>query len=119
MQNGFSFASASLPLQFPYCLHVLLKGILIWSLTHQTRNKTYYYILQQKIPVANAFGDFFITICSIYNIEKATVNPAITIETIDISLIRILSEGPEVSLKGSPTVSPTTVALCATDPLPP
>lgn len=32
-------------------------------------------------------------------------------ETILISLIRMFKLGPEVSLKGSPTVSPTTVAL--------
>ena len=50
---------------------------------------------------------------------KATVSPAITIETIDISLMRMLSEGPDVSLKGSPTVSPTTVALWQSEPLPP
>ena len=31
--------------------------------------------------------------------------------TIVISLIRIFSDGPEVSLRGSPTVSPTTAAL--------
>ena len=36
---------------------------------------------------------------------------AITSETIDISLMRIFIEGPEVSLKGSPTVSPVTDAL--------
>ena len=36
-----------------------------------------------------------------------------------ISLIRILRLGPEVSLNGSPTVSPTTVALCTSLPLPP
>lgn len=42
---------------------------------------------------------------------QATVSPAMTMETIDISLIRMLSDGPEVSLNGSPTVSPTTVAL--------
>src|SRR5690606_24779975 len=35
------------------------------------------------------------------------------------SLIRIFSDGPEVSLRGSPTVSPTTAALCSSDPLPP
>ena len=35
-----------------------------------------------------------------------------TIETIDISFRRMLIDGPEVSLKGSPTVSPTTAALC-------
>ena len=41
----------------------------------------------------------------------ATVSPARTTETIDISLIRMLRAGPEVSLNGSPTVSPTTDAL--------
>ena len=47
------------------------------------------------------------------------MSPANTTDTIDINLIKILSDGPDVSLKGSPTVSPTTVALCASDPLPP
>ena len=36
--------------------------------------------------------------------------------TMLISLIRILRLGPEVSLNGSPTVSPTTVALCTSLP---
>ena len=40
---------------------------------------------------------------------------AITRATIDISLIRIFIEGPEVSLNGSPTVSPVTDALCGSD----
>ena len=31
----------------------------------------------------------------------------------------MLSDGPEVSLNGSPTVSPTTAALWASEPLPP
>lgn len=34
-----------------------------------------------------------------------------TSDTIVISLISMLSEGPDVSLNGSPTVSPTTAAL--------
>ena len=42
---------------------------------------------------------------------KATVSPAMTILTIDINLIKMLRLGPAVSLKGSPTVSPTIVAL--------
>ena len=42
---------------------------------------------------------------------QATVRPAMTMLTIDISLMRMLRLGPEVSLKGSPTVSPTMVAL--------
>ena len=39
-----------------------------------------------------------------------TKNGAITKDTIDISLIKMFIAGPEVSLSGSPTVSPTTVA---------
>jgi hypothetical protein len=54
-----------------------------------------------------------------YNKLRVTVKPAITTETMVISLIRILSEGPDVSLKGSPTVSPTTPAWWASLPLPP
>ena len=43
---------------------------------------------------------------------NCTTSAANTMETIDSSLMRMLIEGPEVSLKGSPTVSPTTAALC-------
>jgi len=41
-----------------------------------------------------------------------------TNEVIAISFIKILIEGPLVSFKGSPTVSPTTAALCASEFLP-
>ncbi len=37
--------------------------------------------------------------------------------TVQSSLMSTCSEGPAVSLKGSPTVSPTTAALCASEPL--
>ena len=40
-----------------------------------------------------------------------TVSPAITMETMLMSLIRMFNDGPDVSLNGSPTVSPTIVAL--------
>jgi len=40
-----------------------------------------------------------------------TTRPAKTTETMLMSLIRMFRLGPEVSLNGSPTVSPTTVAL--------
>lgn len=40
-------------------------------------------------------------------------------DTIVITLMRMFMEGPAVSLKGSPTVSPTTAALWASEPLPP
>ena len=36
-----------------------------------------------------------------------------------MTLISGLRAGPAVSLNGSPTVSPITAALCASDPLPP
>ncbi len=43
---------------------------------------------------------------------KGAITSAITL----INFTRILSEGPAVSLNGSPTVSPTTAALCASEP---
>ena len=39
--------------------------------------------------------------------------------TMDMSFIKILRDGPEVSLHGSPTVSPTIAALWASLPFPP
>src|SRR5438445_711573 len=44
---------------------------------------------------------------------------ASTSVTVLSSLISTCSDGPAVSLNGSPTVSPTTPALCASDPFPP
>ena len=49
----------------------------------------------------------------------STTTPAKTTDTIAINLIRMFKAGPEVSLKGSPTVSPTTPALWDSEPLPP
>ena len=43
--------------------------------------------------------------------EKLTTRAANTMDTIERSFMRILMAGPEVSLKGSPTVSPTTADL--------
>ena len=40
-------------------------------------------------------------------------------DTVEHSLMRMFREGPEVSLKGSPTVSPTTAALWHSEPLAP
>ena len=42
-----------------------------------------------------------------------------TSDTIVMTLMRMFMAGPEVSLKGSPTVSPTTAALWLSEPLPP
>merc|ERR1719498_794146 len=42
--------------------------------------------------------------------QQSLKTGASTSETIDMSLMRMFSAGPDVSLKGSPTVSPTTHA---------
>lgn len=42
-----------------------------------------------------------------------------TSDSTAMSLIRMLSDGPEVSLSGSPMVSPITAALCGSEPLGP
>ena len=42
---------------------------------------------------------------------KLRIRPENTMDTVEHSLMRIFRDGPEVSLKGSPTVSPTTAAL--------
>ena len=46
--------------------------------------------------------------CSTKNVPK-------TREVIADNLMRMLIEGPDVSFNGSPTVSPTTAALCASE----
>ena len=45
------------------------------------------------------------------DIQRRAIRGASTKATMDMSLMRIFMEGPEVSLNGSPTVSPTTAAL--------
>src|SRR6185437_16085307 len=59
--------------------------------------------------IANAFG----------NAEIVTIAGAINTETRFMTLISGLMAGPAVSLNGSPTVSPITVAACESEPLPP
>ena len=46
-------------------------------------------------------------------------NGAKTRDSTAISLMRMLSDGPDVSFNGSPMVSPITAALCGSDPLGP
>ena len=68
-------------------------------------------------PVAET-GLNYVSFC-VYSRPLAEKMEANTRDTTVISLMRMLMEGPEVSLKGSPTVSPTTAARCASLPLPP
>ena len=66
---------------------------------------------ETKKPANAGFFIFFGLIFSdFYNIPFNVNRGAITKLTIAITLIRIFIEGPEVSLNGSPTVSPTTTA---------
>ncbi len=60
---------------------------------------------EQHLASHSAHGD-----SHSYNIQ-ATTNGAKMTATMVISLIRMFKLGPEVSLKGSPTVSPMTAAL--------
>ncbi|GKF38817.1 hypothetical protein Tco_0118878, partial [Tanacetum coccineum] len=46
-------------------------------------------------------------------------NGANTKDSTAMSLIKMFSDGPEVSFKGSPTVSPITDAVCASEPFGP
>lgn len=85
-----------------------------------------YFLHNLRVPAVVFLGRAFCIhcfMCSVrslsVNYRNATVSPAITILTMDMSLIRILSDGPDVSLNGSPTVSPTIVALWHSEPLPP
>ena len=68
----------------------------------ETLNKT---LKKGKFPNV-FFAIFFLSLNIFY-----TNNGASTKATTDISFSKILSDGPDVSLKGSPTVSPTTAAL--------
>jgi len=58
----------------------------------KSRKKSHLYDLQMAFPNENTNP--------VYNKLNVTVKPAITTETIVISLIRIFNEGPEVSLNG-------------------
>ena len=68
------------------------------------KNPRLYIGIRVGIVISNRL---LVLLLIVNDYAKATVSPAITMLTIDISLIRILSEGPLVSLNGSPTVSPT------------
>ena len=47
----------------------------------------------------------------VWSAPPIAINGAITRATIEVNLMRMFIDGPEVSLKGSPTVSPVTAAL--------
>ena len=51
--------------------------------------------------------------------DSDTIAGAMSSDTRFITLMSGLMAGPAVSLNGSPTVSPMTVASCAGEPLPP
>ena len=67
----------------------------------------YFLVFQQK-NTCQMVGIFY---TNYPNKWKFTTSVANTIEIVDKSFIKMLIAGPEVSLNGSPTVSPTTAAL--------
>ena len=76
-------------------------------------------LFKRKKTDAPKGASVFICIKNYLIKEQFATTVANTMETIDSSLIRMLIAGPEVSLNGSPTVSPTTAALWLSEPLPP
>ena len=67
----------------------------------------YYFNTIQFLSVISNL--ILLPLASFYiNYINLTNNGTNTSDTIDINLIKIFNEGPDVSLNGSPTVSPTT-----------
>src|SRR6202040_940408 len=66
-----------------------------------------------------AGADTFAGIASVFPPYRLPSSGTIISATILMILISGFTAGPAVSLYGSPTVSPVTAALCASDPLPP
>ena len=64
--------------------------------------------MRNKKPAIAGF--LFFEFYVFYNMPFNVNNGAITRLTIAITLIKMFIEGPDVSLNGSPTVSPTTTA---------
>jgi|GEM_PF-2391203 len=96
---------------------VFLRKIIIWMVSLRANEKSVHLYTKKKrsiagTPVLYCFGRK--VLLQIYNLYK---KGAITKATTDINFNKIFNEGPEVSLNGSPTVSPTTAALCASEPL--
>ena len=88
---------------------------------HASRTKGHIVTAEPSYRVwngqASSFGLSFnrIPLTDEKKIDPGKMVSAITNETMDINFIRMFIEGPEVSLNGSPTVSPVTDALCGSD----
>lgn len=61
--------------------------------------------------LSNGLLSLYLALSHYSRLPTARNRGANTRDTTVISLIRMLMEGPDVSLNGSPTVSPTTAAL--------
>merc|ERR1719313_3328758 len=66
--------------------------------------------MRMPTPTPTDLGSHSMMVLVTGSICHALSAGAMTREMTDMSLMRMLSAGPDVSLKGSPTVSPTTVA---------
>jgi hypothetical protein len=70
------------------------------------------------LPDSHLKADLDVAASPPHNIHDTMRGAKIT-AVIDISLIRMFRLGPDVSLNGSPTVSPMTAALCGSERFPP
>jgi hypothetical protein len=122
----FSFMAYVLKVQNPWVPFAFLTGGLFSGLAGFFGMKTATYAsartangartgLDKGLKIAFRSG----AVMGLVVVGLGLLDIAITMLTIDMSLMRMFSEGPEVSLNGSPTVSPTIVALWFSLPLPP
>src|SRR5699024_5891463 len=102
-----SSIAASRPLTFKINAHLCGSGV---QENHSTTFPIRQRVFREVLENVPSLG---------HRMWHATISPENTMDTVDTSWMRMFSEGPEVSLKGSPTVSPTTAALWQSEPLPP
>lgn len=106
--------------KFVYRGHLFLQGGLsLWKMSARQRNPATVLGISTGTASADIPRSPIYIPSQSYKRCTATTSPANTMDTMDVSLIRMLMDGPEVSLKGSPTVSPMTAALCCGLPFPP
>ncbi len=89
-----------------YTLHMVLAMYLIMN-TNKFHNRSNEDVLKLSIKKRNQTAALFLSE-KIYYCRNRTMKTSIIVL---VNLIRTCSEGPAVSLNGSPTVSPTTPAL--------
>lgn len=99
-----------------YISRINQNATLHYMLRYKKRNKKERNMFRSSLEALiapfitqNIYSNYFIKFITIP--PNSAITGPNTSETTVISLINMFIEGPEVSLNGSPTVSPTTAAL--------